>query len=68
MKPGEEPINDRSYESIDTEAKGLSDGGFLLHRYLNMKIENFSVNSVRGSPYIPTPAQYSNPKCRLINI
>jgi hypothetical protein len=68
LKPDERPIKDRSRDSINTYTNGLSESGFLLYRYLDINLEIFSVNSVRGSCYIPTPEKYSNPKCGLINI
>ena len=68
LKSGEKPIKNRSIESINRYTNALSPSGFLLYRYLDINLEIFSVNSVRGSCYIPTPEKYSNPKCGLINI
>ena len=65
---GEEPISDRSYKSIREKTSALFRSGLLLYRYLDVSIEIYSVNSVRGSSYIPTPVKYSNAKCGLINI
>ena len=40
-----------------------SNTGWIIRKYVILDIELYSVNSVRGSSYIPTPIKYSNPKC-----
>lgn len=50
------------------EKKSEKPSGWILHRYKNLIVDIFGINSVRGSSYISTPEKYSNPKCGLINI
>ena len=46
----------------------LKGSGWTLDKVLNIFIDIFETNPIRGSFYIPTPTKFSNRKCGLINI
>ena len=47
---------------------GENGSGWIIKKHLNIFIDIYETNPIRGSSYIPTPPKFNNSRCGLINI